>query len=227
MRLNLIRVNKNYKTFNEIVYANRNITLDLKAGDMAWISGATGSGKTTLINLISGIDIQDSGDVVFDSISLNSMGDRQRTLFRRYNMGLIFQHFELIASLTGFENILLPLRFSNKSHEQAKDMVTRLVKLFDLENFVNRKPKHMSGGQRQRIGIARAFVYEPKLILGDEITSHLDHKTATFIYSVVKHYIEKMGSIGIFISHDSNLEKFANKFYRIEDGILSLRSKHA
>ena len=201
--------------------------LELKARDMVWLSGSTGSGKTTLVNLISGIDTQDSGDVIFDSLSLSNMKERQRTLFRRYNMGLIFQHFELISSLTGFENILLPLRFSNKSHKQAKDRVDELVKLFNLERFVNRKPKHMSGGQRQRIGIARAFVYEPKLILGDEITSHLDLKTATFIYSVVKHYIEEKGAIGIFISHDSNLEKFANKFYRIEDGILSLRSEYA
>nr|WKT13900.1 ABC transporter ATP-binding protein [Borrelia sp. BU AG58] len=227
MTLKLINVSKSYKTFKEIVHANRDITLDLKAGDMVWLSGSTGSGKTTLVNLISGIDIQDSGEVIFDSVSLSNMREGQRTLFRRYNIGLIFQHFELIASLTGFENILLPLRFSKKRNKQAKDKVSELVKLFNLESFVNRHPKYMSGGQRQRVGIARAFVYEPKLILGDEITSHLDLKTATFIYSVIKHYIEEMGAIGIFISHDPNLEKFANKFYRIEDGRLTQGGEYA
>ncbi|WP_445436406.1 ABC transporter ATP-binding protein [Candidatus Borreliella tachyglossi] len=226
MKLDLINVNKSYRTFKEIVHASKDVMLSLGSKDMIWISGPTGSGKTTLINLISGIDTIDSGEIIFNSLYLNHMSDSQQTLFRRYNMGLMFQHFELIASLTGLQNMLLPLRFSNKSYKEMKSRVDELVALFNLGSFVEKHPKYMSGGQRQRIGIARAFVYEPRLIIGDEITSHLDRKTATFIYSLIRGYIEEKGAMGIFVSHDSNLEQFASKCYCVEDGILSLRSEH-
>lgn len=220
MKLNINSINKSYKIFKEIVHANKDISLCLKSKDMVWISGPTGGGKTTLINLISGMDIIDSGEIVLDSFVLSSMKEKQRTLFRKYNIGLIFQHFELIPSLTGFENILLPLKFSSKNSKECKNKVDSLVELFNLENFIKKRPSYMSGGQKQRIGIARAFVYDPKLIIGDEITSHLDCVTANFIYSVIKNYIEENNAIGLFVSHDSSLEKFANRFFRIEDGKL-------
>ncbi len=132
MKLNINSINKSYKIFKEIVHANKDISFSLKSKDMVWISGPTGCGKTTLINLISGIDTIDSGEIVLDCFVLSSMKDKQRTLFRKYNMGLIFQHFELIPSLSGFDNILLPLRFSRKSAKQLKSKVEELIEFFKL-----------------------------------------------------------------------------------------------
>ncbi|WP_210376632.1 MULTISPECIES: ATP-binding cassette domain-containing protein [Borreliella] len=213
MKLSVNTINKSYKIFKEIVHANKDISFGLKSKDMVWLSGPTGSGKTTLIDLISGIDIIDSGEIVLDCFVLSSMKDKQRTLFRKCNMGLIFQHFELIPSFTGFENILLPLKFSGKNWKN-KEKVDSLVELFNLENFIKKRPSYMSGGQKQGIGIARAFVYNPKLIIGDEVISHLDRVIANFIYFVVKNYIEKNDAIGLFVSHDSSLEEFANRFFQ-------------
>lgn len=220
--LDLKLVNKKYKIGQEIVHANKDISLSLKSKDMVWISGPTGSGKTTFMNLLSGIDSLDTGEIRFNSTLLSSMNEKDRTLFRRYNVGLIFQHFELIPSLTGFDNISLPLRFSRKSAKQLRSKTEELIEFFELSKFVNKKPKYMSGGQRQRIGIARAFVYNPKLIIGDEITSHLDKETAIFVYTSIQKYLKDKNAIGIFVSHDYNLKNLANKLYRIEDGVLSL-----
>ncbi|AHH13255.1 ABC transporter ATP-binding protein (plasmid) [Borrelia hermsii YBT] len=222
INLDLKLVNKRYKIGQDIVHANKDISLSLKSRDMVWISGPTGSGKTTLMNLISGIDSLDTGEICFNSTLLNSMNEKDRTLFRRYNIGLIFQHFELIPSLTGFDNISLPLRFSRKSTKQLKARTEELIEFFELSKFVNKRPRYMSGGQRQRIGIARAFVYNPRLVIGDEITSHLDKETAIFVYTSIQKYLRDKDAIGIFVSHDYNLKNLANKLYRIEDGILSL-----
>ncbi|WP_420025783.1 ATP-binding cassette domain-containing protein [Borreliella valaisiana] len=220
MKLSVNNINKSYKIFKEIFHANKDISFSLKSKDIVWLSGPTGSGKTTLINLISGIGIIDCGEIVLDCFVLSFMKDKQRTLFRDCNMGFILQHFELISSLTGFENILSPLKFSGKNWKDCKEKVDSLVELFNLENFIKKRLSYMSGGHKQRIGIARAFVYDSKLIIGDAIISHLDRVIANFIYSIIKNYIEENDAIGLFVSHDSSLEEFANRFFRIENGRL-------
>ncbi len=183
--------------------------------------GRSGSGKSTLLNLISGIDTPTSGKIIINNNDLSSMNELHRTLFRRSNIGFIFQFFNLIPTLTVLENLLLPLELVGLvgSKEIAKSR--ELLDSVGLINKENIFPDRLSGGEQQRVAIARALIHEPKIILADEPTGNLDYETGLHIINLLDKLIRKQNKTMIMATHSREVMGLADKIISLKDGIIT------
>lgn len=218
-------VTKIYTTKESKVLANKNISFTANPGDMICIRGRSGSGKTTLMNMLTGLDSPQEGKIIFYERDLHSLSDKERTILRRDNMGLMFQHFELLPMLNGYDNIRVPLLLgrvdSNPSNSSRKEIVDEMTQKIRPDiDFLSKKVTQISGGQRQIINILRALFYSSKLIIGDEITSNLDTGQSHQVYQLLRETVEETQCIGIFISHDHIIGEFCSRVFNMEDGIL-------
>lgn len=211
---------KTYFIEKQKIYANKDINFSVKNGKMVWIYGNSGSGKTTLLNMISGLDSSDCGSVNWNDINILSLNSNQRADFRLKNMGLVFQFFDMIKTQNIYSNVSIPLKFLNKNKIEINKKVISMLEKFGIENLINKKPNCLSGGERQRAAIARALVSEPKIIIADEITASLDTQMSLNVYKILKDYIVKNDSIGIFVSHDPLIREFADDIYVMKGGSL-------
>ena len=208
----------------------RVVLCDLNAtfakGEFVAILGKSGTGKSTLLNLISGIDHADSGAVWLNSQNLMALDDRRRTLFRRHNIGFVFQFFNLIPTLTVGENVVLPLELKNVA---AGDARYRAESLLDAVGLLDRRkafPDRLSGGEQQRVAIARALVHDPLLVLADEPTGNIDEETGQQVLALLDRLTRQAGRNLILVTHNPGAAAYADRALYLRDGGLTTGDGH-
>lgn len=207
---------KYYGKGENLVKAIDDANIDIKEGEFVAIVGRSGSGKSTLLHMIGGLDNPTDGKVFIDNKDIFVLKEEELAIFRRRNIGFIFQHFNLIPSLNVWENITLPIGLDGK--EINKDFVNDIVKSIGLDDKLQSLPNTLSGGQQQRVAIARALVTRPAIILADEPTGNLDSKTSDEVMSLLKTMIKKYSQTLIMITHDESIAQMADRVIYIEDG---------
>lgn len=193
-------------------------------GEFFVMLGKSGSGKSTLLNMLSGIDKPDGGSVVIDGVDITHLSDTRQTLFRRDHIGIVFQFFNLIPTLTVLENITLPHELRGKSRKESEQLARQLLSRVGLENRADTFPDKLSGGEQQRIAIARALVHEPKVVLADEPTGNLDEDTGESVLSLLLELTRGAGKTLIMATHNPEIVPFADRVCRIHDGKLHITS---
>jgi putative ABC transport system ATP-binding protein len=221
--IKLKNVTKTYKMGEEIIYALKNVNLEIKEGEFVSIMGPSGSGKSTLLNIIGCLDKPTEGEVYIDGIRTNDLGDDELTKIRRDKIGFVFQQFNLIPLLTALENVELPLIFKYKnamSENERRKRALECLKMAELdERFASHKPNQLSGGQQQRVAIARALANNPPILLCDEPTGALDSKTGNRIMNLLKKLNEN-GKTIVVVTHDPNVAKYGDRIVYIRDGVV-------
>lgn len=207
---------KYYGNGENLVKAIDNANIDIKEGEFVAIVGKSGSGKSTLLHMMGGLDNPTEGKVYINDKDIFSLKEEELAIFRRRNIGFIFQNFNLIPSLNVWENITLPVGLDGK--EINKPFVTDIINSLGLESKVDALPNTLSGGQQQRVAIARALVARPVIILADEPTGNLDSKTSDEVMSLLKTMIKKYNQTLVMITHDETIAQMADRVIYIEDG---------
>ena len=207
---------KYYGNGENLVKAIDNANIDIKEGEFVAIVGKSGSGKSTLLHMMGGLDNPTEGKVYINDKDIFSLKEEKLAIFRRRNIGFIFQNFNLIPSLNVWENITLPVGLDGK--EINKPFVTDIINSLGLESKVDALPNTLSGGQQQRVAIARALVARPAIILADEPTGNLDSKTSDEVMSLLKTMIKKYNQTLVMITHDETIAQRADRVIYIEDG---------
>jgi putative ABC transport system ATP-binding protein len=195
-------------------------TISMDQGEFTAILGKSGSGKTTLLNLVSGIDLADQGRIYIGDIDLTGLNDLQRTLYRRQNIGFIFQFFNLIPTLTVWENVILPLELNGLANEQGQERACALLSDVGLQDRHRTFPDRLSGGEQQRVAIARALVHDPLLVLADEPTGNLDEETGRQIMALLDRLTRQAGKNLILVTHSSESAGFADRVLMLREGHL-------
>ncbi|MFA5675295.1 MAG: ABC transporter ATP-binding protein [Christensenellales bacterium] len=224
--MDILRTDKLCKIYgkgaNQVI-ALDNVSLTIKKGEFVAVIGASGSGKSTLLHIIGGVDLPTSGNVYLDGEDVYSRGSEKLAVFRRRQVGLIYQFYNLIPTLTVEENISLPVLIDKKKVNKQ-----RLNELLDLLNLSERRghlPNQLSGGQQQRVSIGRALMNNPAIILADEPTGNLDSKSGLDIINLLKLSNEKYGQTLIIVTHDKNIALKADRIIEISDGKVSQDEK--
>ncbi|MDR9417984.1 ABC transporter ATP-binding protein [Gracilimonas sp.] len=197
------------------------LNLNVAEGEMIVLLGRSGSGKSTLLNLVSGIDKPDAGEIKIGDTNLGELNEKDRTLFRRKNIGFIFQSFNLISTLTAKENVLLPLKLKGDTDEEAGQKADTFLKEVGLGDRGDSYPDRLSGGEQQRVAIARALAHAPMLILADEPTGNLDYETGATILDMLNKLVRENNRTIILATHDRDICKIADRVLEIRGGTLS------
>lgn len=211
-------ISKNYRLEKAEAPALHQVSLDIEAQERICLMGPSGSGKSTLLNLLGGIDTADSGTVHVDGVAILELKDKAMSLFRNQTLGFVFQSFNLIPVLTVFENVEYPLLMQKLGKGERRDRVHQVLESVGLLSFAKRGSEQLSGGQRQRVAIARALVHRPKLVLADEPTAALDHKTGAGIMELLVSMNREEGTTLVFSSHDPAVSKHADRIVQLADG---------
>ena len=207
---------KTYGKGNTLVKALDNISFSVEKGEFIAIVGASGSGKSTLLHLLGGVDRPTSGEIIIDGENVYKLNENNLAIFRRRQVGLIYQFYNLIPILNVEENITLPILLDGRTPD--KEYLKELIDILGLKNRVNHLPNELSGGQQQRVSIGRALMNRPALLLADEPTGNLDSKASKDIVELLKMSNEKYNQTIIMITHDYNLALNANRIITIDDG---------
>ena len=207
---------KYYGAEPNITKALDGVTLSIEQGEFVAIVGTSGSGKSTLLNMMGGLDVPTSGSVQIKGKELSELNDELLTIFRRRNIGFIFQNYNLVPVLNVYENIVLPVELDGDTvDEKFMDEVVRLLALGDK---LNNMPNNLSGGQQQRVAIARALVSKPAIVLADEPTGNLDSRTSSDVLGLLKATSRKFHQTLVMITHNNEIAQLADRIIRIEDG---------
>ncbi len=210
---NLIKI---YGQDENEVKALDNISLEVEQGEFVAIVGSSGSGKSTLLNMLGGLDKLTSGDVYINNKKLGDMKDEELTIFRRRNIGFIFQNYNLVPILNVYENIVLPIELDGVKIDE--DYIDSIVNTLGLNQKLTNMPNNLSGGQQQRVAIARAIATKPAIILADEPTGNLDSKTGMDVIGLLKMTSQKFNQTIVMITHNEEIAQLADRIIRIEDG---------
>ena len=216
--LKVENLEKSYGKGEAKVDALKNINLSINKGEFVAIVGPSGSGKSTLLHLIGGVDKPTSGKVYINNVDIYSLKEKDLSIFRRRNVGLIYQFYNLIPVLSAKENILLPAELDNRKID--KEYLDDLLKTLGLKERENHLPNELSGGQQQRTSIGRALINRPAVILADEPTGNLDSKNSKEVLELLKLSVKKYKQTLIMITHDLNIALQADRVITIEDGII-------
>ncbi len=211
---NLIKV---YRRGKIEVIAIRDVSLKIEKGEMALLVGPSGSGKTTFLHLVGGIDRPTAGKIVVNGKNIVNFNDEELTNYRRKEVGMVFQFFNLLPMLTALENVMLPMEFVGVPRNERKSRAMELLKKVGMEDRKNHYPDEMSGGEQQRVAIAVALANDPPIILADEPTGELDTETGMKIIELFKKLNDE-GKTIIIATHDLRLEKYASRILEIRDG---------
>lgn len=214
--LSVKNLSKIYGDENNHVIALDNVSFDVEIGEFIAIIGASGSGKSTLLHQIGGVDHPSSGKVIINNTDIYTLNENDLAIFRRNEIGLIYQFYNLIPVLNVKENITLPLQLAHQKVDQKG--FNTLIEQLGLSNRLKHLPNQLSGGQQQRVSIARALINQPSLVLADEPTGNLDSKNSDEIIRLLKEANEKYHQTIIIITHDNNIAKLANRVITIKDG---------
>ncbi len=225
--LALRHVSKSYREADTRRVVLEDVNLDVERGEFVAVTGRSGTGKSTLLNLISGIDVPDSGAIVLDGVDLTALDERERTLKRRHAVGFVFQFFNLIPTLSVAENLMLPLELIGSYPDAARDRVTTMLERVDLASRAESFPDRLSGGEQQRVAVARALVHEPDLVLADEPTGNLDAETGRMVLTLLCDMSRDAGKTLIIVTHSEEAAARAGRVLRIEDGRIRRASRNA
>ncbi|MGL5821195.1 MAG: ABC transporter ATP-binding protein [Sarcina sp.] len=207
---------KYYKSGRETVKAVDNISFSVDKGEFVAVIGRSGSGKSTLLHLLGGLDRSSSGSIAINEMILDKMTDDEITIFRRRNIGFIFQSYNLIPSLTVLENIMLPLGIDEETVD--KKFLNEIITSLGLSSKEDELPGNLSGGQQQRVAIGRAIINKPAIVLADEPTGNLDSRTELEVLQLLKGFVKKYKQTLIMITHNKEIAKVADRVITIEDG---------
>ncbi|WIV10562.1 ABC transporter ATP-binding protein [Proteiniborus sp. MB09-C3] len=207
---------KQYGAGANLVKALDGVALNMERGEFVAIVGTSGSGKSTLLHMLGGLDIPTSGSVEVDGKELSKMNDDQLTIFRRRNIGFIFQNYNLVPILNVYENIVLPIELDGDKPDKA--FIEKILKMLGLTEKLNNLPNNLSGGQQQRVAIARALATKPAIILADEPTGNLDSKTSQEVLGLLKMTSQQFHQTIVMITHNNEVAQLADRIVRIEDG---------
>lgn len=216
--LKLEDVWKIYQMGEVEVPALKGVTVDIKKSDFVAIIGASGSGKSTMMNLIGCLDIPSKGRILLKDQDISQLSESDLAAFRGKTIGFIFQQYNLIPTMTAFENVMLPLEFQEIDDKIASQKAKEILEFLGLADKIHHLPSQLSGGQQQRVSIARCLVTDPEIILADEPTGALDSVTGKHIIEMLHKFWKDEGKTIIMVTHDQNLAKYANTIIELKDG---------
>lgn len=211
-------VRKIYRMGDEAVIALNNVTLDIYRGEVVCFLGTSGSGKSTFLNMVAGLEKPTRGEIFIGGIPIHKLTEEQVTIFRQKNIGFIFQAYHLLPMLTAIENVTIPLVFRGIEKKKRMAEAKRMLEAVGLKGYEKRKITQMSGGQQQRVGIARALMGNPKIIFADEPTGNLDSNTTREIMELIIGRVHAMHQTLILVTHDRSIADYADKIVTIKDG---------
>lgn len=200
------------------------VDLEVARGECVALLGRSGSGKSTILNLIGGIDRPDAGEVWIGGTNLTALPERERTLFRRQHLGFVYQSYNLIPTLSVEENLLLPLELNGWQAPAARAAATRLLTEVGLADRAEAFPDRLSGGEQQRVAIARALIHEPTLVLADEPTGTLDAETGRSVLELFNRLLRDRGKTLLIVTHSRAVTRFADRVLTLEDGRITARA---
>ena len=215
--IRLIDIKKHYKVGTQVVKALRTITLNLFKNEYVALMGASGSGKSPLMNILGCLDTPTSGEYFLNGKDVSKMDDNRLAEIRNKEIGFVFQTFNLLPRQSALENVTLPLVYSGISKNKRIDKAKQVLESVDLSDRIYHKPNELSGGQRQRVAVARALVNDPSIILADEPTGNLDSKISIEIMSLFEE-IHKLGNTVIIVTHEEDIARHAHRIIRLIDG---------
>ena len=214
--LQTVDLKKYYGEEPNITRALDGVNFSVDDGEFVAVVGTSGSGKSTLLHMMGGLDTPTSGSVFVRDKDLSKMNDEQLTIFRRRNIGFIFQNYNLVPILNVYENIVLPVELDGDTADQR--FMDNVVNMLGLDDKLKNMPNHLSGGQQQRVAIARALITKPAIILADEPTGNLDSKTSADVLGLIKRTSTEFHQTVVMITHNNDIAHLADRIVRIEDG---------
>ena len=219
--MNIVKTVDLTKTYNSgvEVHALSNVNFEMEKGDLVAIIGDSGSGKSTLLHLLAGVDTPTSGDIFIQDKNITKFNKDEMTIFRRRNIGVVYQFFNLIPNINVRKNILLPLLLDNKKADE--EYLKEILLILGIEGKLDRYPKQLSGGEQQRVAIARSLITRPAIILADEPTGNLDRKNSEEITGLFRLVNKRLNSTIMIITHDEKVANSCDKVYRMVDGRLN------
>jgi putative ABC transport system ATP-binding protein len=214
---NIVTVNQLMKTLGNIRIIDH-VSFSIEKGEFLAVQGPSGSGKTTLLGLLAGLEKADEGNIVIADKELTSMTEDELAIFRRYNVGFVFQSFNLIPTLNVVENIALPLFPEHISRNDMFERARKVAKTVGLTERLDHYPNELSGGEQQRVAVARSLINEPKLIFADEPTGNLDSKTGQMIIELLRKLNNDRGQTVVLVTHDDRIAKESDRIIKLLDG---------
>lgn len=216
--INVAELKKEYKTGKEVVPVIKGVDFEVKEGEFVCIIGPSGSGKTTLLHLLGGLDTPTSGVIQLDGTDITSKSERERTILRRKKIGLVFQNYQLLPTLSVYENVVFPLHADRR--KVSSDKVLELLAAVGLEGYDKRFPNELSGGQQQRVAIARSLVHEPAILLADEPTGNLDRQRSSDILDLLAKFHQDRKQTIVMVTHDMFAAGYADRIVLFKDGVI-------
>ena len=221
--LKTINLVKMYGQEPNIVKALDNVSIEINEGEFVAIIGTSGSGKSTLLNMLGGLDKPTSGETIICNKTISRLNDEEITIFRRRNIGFVFQNYNLVPVLNVYENIVLPIELDGSKIDT--NYVDSIINTLGLNDKLTNMPNNLSGGEQQRVAIARALATKPAIILADEPTGNLDSKTSMDVIGLLKVTSKKFNQTMVMITHNEEIAQLADRIIRIEDGKVVLRGE--
>ena len=207
---------KEYLSGDGVIKAIDGISLSFEQGEFVAITGPSGSGKSTLLHNLSSLENPTNGEIIYNGESLKKYNDNQLSILRRRRFGFVFQSYNLVQELTGYENILLPVMLDKKKPDE--EYINKIIEVLNISDRLSHLPSALSGGQQQRIAIARAIANKPSILFADEPTGNLDGKTGREVLSLLKYVSHEFGITLIMVTHDLSVAEQADRILTLEDG---------
>lgn len=214
-------VEKEFKIGGNTIPVLKGVDLTVEKGEFIAIMGPSGSGKSTLLQLLGGLDVPTAGSIKLNGMELQMKSEKQRTILRRQNIGFIFQNYQLLPTLTVYENVAFPLHADGKTVQP--EAIHEILEKVDLKGFDKRFPHELSGGQRQRVAIARALIHKPAILLADEPTGNLDREHASDILDLLSSFHQDYGQTIVMVTHDMFAAGYADRIILFKDGIIEMK----
>lgn len=225
--IHLMDIQKSYDVGGNLVPVLKGLDLSVMPGEFVAITGPSGNGKSTLLNMITGIDRPTQGEVIINGSPVHTMNENQLATWRGENVGIIFQFFQLLPSLSLQQNVIMPMEFAGKyGRKERRDRAMQLLEMVELSDQAHKLPGMVSGGQQQRAAIARALANDPPLLIADEPTGNLDSQTAETIFELFEKLVEQ-GKSMLMVTHDANLAQRIPRIIEIKNGVISCDSFRA